>query len=72
MLVAVVDEAHVGGDVGQTLVEGRFGGRNACATRQITADGRHRRGPGRTKNHELHTLLPWHWRPDNALVETAA
>ncbi len=27
---------------------------------------------GRTKNQELHTLLPWHWRPDNALIETAA
>jgi hypothetical protein len=27
---------------------------------------------GRTKNHELHTLLPWHWRPDNALIKTAA
>jgi transposase len=26
---------------------------------------------GRTKNHELHTLLPWHWRPDIALMETA-
>ena len=22
---------------------------------------------GRTKNHELHTLLPWHWRPPGAV-----
>jgi transposase len=27
---------------------------------------------GRTKNHELHTLLPWHWRPDSAPTRAAA
>jgi len=27
---------------------------------------------GRTKNHELHTLLPWNWHPENTLVPAAA
>jgi transposase len=27
---------------------------------------------GRTKTHELTTLLPWNWQPDNALPMNAA
>ena len=27
---------------------------------------------GRTKRHELHSLLPWNWRPDHASTTTAA
>ena len=23
---------------------------------------------GRTKSHELHTLLPWNWQPPNAIA----